>query len=216
MKQEHHNLRADVERIYADLDPTQVACIPLTRGLCALVDKRFELRVNKHRWYANGNQPEHIYAVADVGGHRVSLQRLIRHYAEEGSKLAEVKNVSFHNKCPLDCRLSNLLAKTDRQAMMQNRRRKRTSSSDYKGVKRIKNRIGGFYWSASIHIDEGDVSLGTYDTQEFAAEVYDAAAYTFFGASAHRNFPDTVPSQDALQTVGLRYARFKIKRSMTT
>lgn len=216
MNEKYQSLRAEVEKIHGDLESGQVALIALTRGLCAIVDKQFEQRVNQYRWYANGPTPEHCYAVADVGGRRVSLQRLIRHFSEVGSDLAEVKNVSFQNKCQLDCRLSNLLVRTDRQAMMRNRRRKRTSSSDYKGVKRIKNRSGGFSWSASIHIDDGDVFLGTYVTQEFAAEVYDAASYSFFGASGHRNFPHLVPTQDALQKVVLRYTRFRMKRSTTT
>lgn len=213
MKQEYQNLRAEVETIYKGLDQNQVACIPLTRGLFALVDKRFEMRVNQYRWYANGSRPEHVYAVADVVGQRVSMQRLIRHFEADGSKLSEIKNVSFQNKCPLDCRSSNLLAKTDRQAMMQNRRRKRTSSSDYKGLKRIEKRSGGYNWLASIRTDEGDVGLGTHDDQRFAAEVYDAAAYVFFGASAHLNFPDVLPSHEAFQRAVLQYTKFRLKRS---
>ncbi len=44
------------------------------------------------------------------------------------------------------------------------------------------------------------INLGYYETEEFAAKIYIAAAWILFGASAHYNFPIGTPSSEHRQT----------------
>ena len=44
------------------------------------------------------------------------------------------------------------------------------------------------------------INLGHYETEEYAAKIYDAAAWILFGASAHYNFPIGTPSSEHRQT----------------
>jgi len=202
-------LRRRVASIAGTLDENDFALIPTTRDLFAIVDKKHEEAVCGHRWYAVISRENHVYAVADIGGHRVSLQRLIYLLDDPKLTLEEAKQISFENKCSFDCRKINLIDRVGRKAVMRNRRAKSTSTSKYKGVRKRKSSTGKTYWDAVIKIDRGHLYLGQFDSEVLAATTYDAAAFIFFEGAAFLNFPNERPSPDALETVGLRYARFR-------
>lgn len=204
-------LRETLLEIVATLDKDKIAQIPTTRDLFAVVDRGFEARITQYRWYANVSYPGHVYAVADINGKRVTLQRLVRHLVNEEKPVSEIKQVTFRNKCCLDCRASNLIERSGRQSVMRNRRGKSNSSSAYKGVRKRTMTKGSQKWSATIRIDEGDLFLGTHDDERYAAQVYDAAAFLFFSGSALLNFPEQALNMDAVEVVRDRYARFKVK-----
>ncbi|MCE5974867.1 hypothetical protein LZA78_15365 [Sinirhodobacter sp. WL0062] len=71
---------------------------------------------------------------------------------------------------------------------------------------------GSAYWAVFIAINEGNMFLGGYDDERYAAEVYDAAAFLLFGGSGFLNFPDQPPNMDAVDEVRVRYSRFMAKR----
>lgn len=200
--------------IYLTLNEREVAQIPTTRGLFAIVDVEFAEKVMRHRWYANLTGNGHVYAVADIKGKRVSLQRLIRHYLDESRPVKDIVGVTFKNKCSLDCRASNLVEIDGRQSMMRNRKPKKTSASKYKGLRKRSRSNGSIRWDVGIRIPEGDLYLGSYDNEEHAAIAYDAAAFLFFAGSAKLNFPDSPPSFDALANASARYARLKNKQQI--
>ena len=95
-----------------------------------------------------------------------------------------LKHTTFHNKNPLDCRVANLLKGNDRQAVMRNRRGKRDTESRYKGVRPMSGKYRAFIFDG-----QDNISLGSFDTEQDAAMIYDAAALVVFGASSHFNFP---------------------------
>ncbi len=120
--------------------------VPTTRGLSAIVGRQFAGVVSQYRWFAVRAQPEHIYAVADIGGRRIALLRLVLTLATPGKTVDDLKHVSFKNKISFDCRLSNLEYRVGRQAVMRNRKPKRNTSSQYKGVMRAKRTDDLIYW----------------------------------------------------------------------
>lgn len=55
-------------------------------------------------------------------------------------------------------------------------------------------------------------ALGSFDSEEYAAMVYDAAAWVLFGASAHYNFPVGTPDarQREIATNQIQKKLFKL------
>lgn len=155
-------------------------------------------------------QADDIYAVADIEGKRISLQRLIVSLAHPEKTVKESKHVSFKNKFSFDCRLQNLLEKVGRQSVMRNRKPKRNTSSQYKGVNKKLRTNGAVFWRGQIKGDFGTMSLGSFDDETWAAVVYDAAAFLLFDGSGYYNFPDQPPNPEALEIVRVRIARFHI------
>lgn len=202
-------LRKQVAAIAGTLDKSDFALIPTTRGLFAIVDKRHEQAASGHRWYAVISRENHVYAVADINGRRVSLQRLIYLLDDPALTLEEAKQISFENKCSFDCRKANLIDRLGRKAVMRNRLGKSNSTSKYKGVRKREDARGNPCWDANIKIDQGHLYLGRFDDEVLAAKTYDAAAFLFFAGAAFHNFPDEPPSLDAVENVRLRYARFR-------
>ena len=90
----------------------------------------------------------------------------------------------------------NLLKNTGRQAVMRNRRGKANTSSQYKGVRPTSNGK----WRGEIRDGRSTINLGRYETEKYAAKIYDAAAWILFGASAHYNFPNGTLSCEHRQT----------------
>jgi hypothetical protein len=179
------------------------------------VDRRFEHKANVHRWYAVISRGDHVYAAADIDGHRISLQRYVLKLERPEESYKDLKQVSFVNKLTFDCRLSNLVDRVGRQAVMRNRRPKRNTSSIYKGVIRSVAPDGTITWRAQIKGADGSMSLGRYDDETQAASVYDAAAFLLFEGAALYNFPDRPPDLEALQIAAARIARHRHKRGGT-
>lgn len=197
-----------VETLASTLDPRTDALLATTRGLEAIVDRRFLTTLQGYRWYAVIGRG-HIYAVADIRGHRISLQRFAYLLANPTLTLDEVRHVSFINKISFDCRLANLTDRIGRQAVMRNRRPKRGTSSIYKGVRAITKPDGTVRWQTQIKADFGSMSIGTYSEEQQAAKIYDAAAFLLFGGAAYQNFPEHVPDAETLTQVARHVARRK-------
>lgn len=189
-------------------DPQTDAMIPTTRGLEAIVDRRFLTEMTRFRWYAVIGRG-HIYAVTDIDGRRISLQRLAYQLANPKLTFEDVKHVSFINKISFDCRVDNLTDRIGRQAVMRNRRSKRATSSKYKGVIASLKADGTVIWRTQIKADFGTMAMGRYADEEQAAKVYDAAAFLLFGGSALYNVPGVVPDGDTLAYVARHIARRK-------
>lgn len=202
------SVRLAVASLTYTLDPKNDAIVSTTRGLEAIVDRRFLTEITRYRWYAVIGRG-HIYAVTDISGRRISLQRLAYQLANPGLTFDEVKHVSFINKISFDCRVANLTDRVGRQAVMRNRRPKRETSSKHKGVRAGTKSDGSTIWRTQIKADFGSMSLGSYADEEQAAKVYDAAAFLLFGGSALYNFPRSVPDADTLAAVARHIARRK-------
>lgn len=209
------NTRNKVEIIFSSIGSSEYCLIDTTRDLQAIVDKKFADSVKRFRWYAVISGSDHIYAVADINGKRVSLQRYVLILENPTKTLDEIKGVSFVNKVSFDCRVSNLRDRVGRVRMMRNRKPKRNTSSIYKGVIKYKNKSGSPKWRTQIKADFGTMSIGTYDDEEWAATVYDAAAFLLFDGAGYYNFPETCPNIEAIQIARARINRFKLKKIRT-
>lgn len=205
-------IRGSVNSLIRTLDLGEIAVIPTSRKLIAVIDQKFEMPVQLQRWYAVFSRGDHVYAVADIDGRRISLQRYVLKLEHPERSYDELKHVSFANKQSLDCRLSNLEYRIGRQSVMRNRKPKKGTSSRYKGVIKSSNANGCFKWRTQIKGNLGTMSIGTYDDEQWAATVYDAAAYLIFGGSAYYNFPETCPNVDALEIARVRIERFSLMK----
>ena len=106
-----------------------------------------------------------------------------------GSYGPSVQHSTFINKLSLDCRLGNLLRHTSRQSVMRKRVGKSNTSSAFKGVRKRPQKNAND-WRVQIHDGKKNIHSGQYDSEVYAAKVYDAAAETLFGEAAYLNYPD--------------------------
>lgn len=200
-------MRASIEILAQSLDPETYAMIPTSRGLDAIVDRRFQTQVLSYRWYAILSRGNHLQAAADISGRRVSLQRFILTLADPSLTLEEVKQVSFANKLQFDCRMENISGHVGRTAVMRNRRSKKGTTSIYKGVIKRTSTSGRIRWAASIAVKDRRYNLGYHSSERSAALAYDAAAFLLFENNALYNLPDCCPDPKSLAIVKERIAR---------
>lgn len=203
--------RAEIHALIQSLAPASIALVATSRDLVAIVDKRFDWQVRAHRWYAVISRGDHIHAVADIDGRRISLQRYVMKLQYPDRSYDDLKQISFENKITFDCRVSNLEHLVGRQAVMRNRRSKRNTSSQYKGVIKALGPDGSPRWRTQIMADHGSMGIGVYEDEAWAATVYDAAAYLLFEGAALYNFPGRSPDQEALLIAATKIARYRAK-----
>ena len=77
---------------------------------------------------------------------------------------------------------SNLRLCSRSENMRNQVKRRRATSSRFKGVSRA-----GHRWCAQLEIDGKHIRLGSHDTEEQAAAAYNAGAVLYFGSFAHVN-----------------------------
>jgi len=186
-------LRHKIHHIIETMDQEKYGFLVLTKGYRAIVDQKFYENIQPYRWHAvvSPNQAGSVYArttqIKRDGV--VTLHNYVLSLYLHGKYDPSVKHVTFNNKLTLDCRLVNLLKNTGRQAVMRHRLGKSKTTSEFKGVRKRPQK-NAKDWRVQIHDGEKTIHLGQYDSEVYAAKVYDAAAETLFGASAYLNFPD--------------------------
>jgi len=153
--------------------------IPLTQGFVALVDDEDYAVCSAMNWSIRPNNYGTIYAMHWIGteeASHISLHNFIMKpkYGEE---------VDHIDRNGLNCQRSNMRLATRSQNMAN--RSSPGSSSGYRGV--YANRVGT--WIAQIRHNGQLYNLGTYDTPEEAARVWDEAAKEKHGEFATLNFP---------------------------
>ena len=129
----------------------------------------------------SGGPKGYPYARADRGKLQILVHRLIAGAGPEDI-------VDHFNQNTLDNRTANLRI-TDRQGNAANRgadRRRLGTSSRHKGVVRKEKKMGT-RWMAYIHVNGKTNYLGTYDTEDEAAQVYNQAALAAWGEMARLN-----------------------------
>lgn len=160
--------------------------LPLNRGKFAQVPDDAYDRViqagEEYRWYVRKHRNT-FYA-----------QRSIPHPNKPGKMTAQslhqfllpgVKQIDHADGDGLNNQWDNLRPATDTQNSA-NRKKLTNTTSRFKGVcwhKGIRS------WIAQIKIHQYHLHLGSYESEEDAAHVYDYAAKIYFGEFARVNFP---------------------------
>jgi hypothetical protein len=122
-------------------------------------------------------------------GFRVETIYLHKYIAEHFlSKPVSPKKlfVSYINRNPLDCRLKNLAWRT--MSELRREQKRTANKTGYRGVI-----AENFKYRAVIHADGIRYDLGTYDSADEAAFVYNKKSLELFGATGSLNkIPDEI------------------------
>ncbi|AWN50369.1 AP2 domain-containing protein [Methylobacterium sp. 17Sr1-1] len=159
-----------------------VAYVPLTRGMVAIIDAEDAERVGRRSWhYANPGNRANGYAYTQHTDPETGAKRKIAlHRFVMGEPRGDIDH-RFGNT--LDCRKGMLRRATHRQNM-HNQGVAKNNTSGFKGVFWVTS-INRF--RAKIVVDNQTVYLGTYATAEEGARAYDVAARILFKRFARTN-----------------------------
>lgn len=147
----------------------------LNQNLYALVDNEDYQWLKKYTWYSH-NQG---YITTAINNKTLLIHRLIM-------KPKDGLIVDHINQNKLDNRKSNLRIGTQSQNLA-NQKKKRGTSSIYKGVSFDKSRDK---WQSKIRIAKKMISLGRFKEERHAAMAYDIWAKDYYGEFARLNFKE--------------------------
>ncbi len=95
---------------------------------------------------------------------------------------------------------------------MRNRKGKRNSSSQYKGVRQTPQNKALGNWRVEIYDpDIGRIYLGAYKSELYAAKIYDAAMAILFGEDGFRNLREQDIHREHYQEANARIEWFKYR-----
>lgn len=168
--------------------------IPVNTGFEALIDDEDFDWASRFRWWARRDGSRRVYAAAAlprVPGEKRTCIYLHRLIMREPAGAF----VDHINGDTLDNRRVNLRI-ASHQNNVRNRRNRKPTRTGYKGVwPNVANGRKTGRFTAIIRVSpKKRIHLGSYDTPEEAAKVYDAAATAYFGAFANLNFQ--LPQED--------------------
>jgi hypothetical protein len=138
-----------------------------------IVDKEDEYLLSLYNWCNDG----YNYFTARDGEKILRLHRLIMK-AKDGQILDHI------NRNKLDCRKENLRFCNKSQNGANSGKKRRKTSSKYKGVCWHKKANA---WVANIVVNYGQIYLGLFQNEIDAAIAYNNAALKHFGEFAHLN-----------------------------
>lgn len=160
-----------------------MATIPLTLGEQTLIDDEDLALVSGYKWSLRRDPRGNFYARAAVPGTgRQGKRTVLMHRVILGAKPGE--QVDHRNGDGLDNRRSNLRLCAHRQNQFNQRKQRRWTSSQFKGVTLDKKRS---QWAARIKANGSNIWLGRHDNELDAARAYNSAAMELFGEFANLN-----------------------------
>lgn len=151
--------------------------IELSKGKYAIVDDEDYDMLSAYSWYTHSDSRNKEYAATRILGDLTYMHRLILDAKDD-------KKIDHINGDGLDNRKKNLRS-TSSLENSRNKSKSKGTSSRYKGVTKVKNG-----WKAHISINNKDIHIGYFKTEEDAARAYDERAIEEFGEHAKLNFSD--------------------------
>lgn len=160
--------------------------IKLTRGHIAIVDDEDFEYLSKFKWQAIPKGGDRVYARRSKRiGSRSEGKQLSFYMHREVTNAKKGEYVDHINHNTLDNTRNNLRKCTNAQNSKNNRgQTSQRIHSKYKGVKK---NLNSTTYSARITVDGKSIYLGSYKTQEEAAESYNKAAVEFHGEYCYLN-----------------------------
>lgn len=160
--------------------------IPLTQGRFTLVDDADHEQLNQRKWYAYQDR-NMWYARHNSQPYENKRLSILMHRVILGLRHGDGKQVDHIDGDGLNNQRSNLRICTNTQNQ-HNRRQRVTGRSKYKGVvwhKQSKR------WVAQIRYHPNNIHIGSFDTEEEAAEAYNEKAKELRGEYAFLNDLET-------------------------
>lgn len=143
--------------------------IPLTKGLFAIVDREDAEMLSNFKWFSSKSK-NHIYALCCLSGDtKVQMHRMIMN-CPDGYVIDHINGNS------LDNRKANLRICTHAENCRN--QKKMAGSKTKKGVSYHK---GNKRWRARIGVNQKQISLGCFDSEELAHAAYEAASKNIHG-----------------------------------
>jgi hypothetical protein len=183
------NFRLRVFRVDPPAPPDDtVRYIPLTRGLCTLVDAADYEWLSQYKWYAGKpTRAGKTYARRNLpGGGEMLMHRMIMQPPKD-------KVVDHLNGNSLDNRRCNLYVCTQTENI-QNSRPRCDATSRFRGVYPRDGK-----WYGRITHKGQRYNLGTFDDEIEAAKARDRKARELYGEHAWRNIPPEEPEAEGQQ-----------------
>ena len=157
-----------------------IRLIPLTRGLCTIVDASDYEWLSQWRWVAREKRLGLIYAYRNPYRRSGETGSFAMHRVILGLSKNDRLDVDHINRNPLDNRRANLRTCTHQQNTW-NQPARRSNKSGHKGV--YLHKASGL-WHSRLMINGKSISLGYYHTPEEAHEAYRKNALLHFGEYA--------------------------------
>lgn len=186
--------------------------IYLGEGKWTILEQADYYRLKHYKWVVHGGG-HNLYAVRLKFVEPYKTIMLSMH--REIMNANDDRLVDHRNCDSLDNRKSNLRFAT-RAENMQNRRKRKNTSSRYMGVCFCKQ-TGK--WTSIIVYNKKSIWLGRFDSEIEAAKAYDEAAKKYYGEFARLNFPEKEESRALFARIGRlirQRAAFSVQRTEKT
>ena len=145
-------------------------------------DLKYKSEIEKYKWYLFHNNYVATTWVDENNQHHIIMlhQAIIQ---MSGQVVPDRYEIDHEDRKPLNNLEENLRICTESQNQ-HNRIKQINNTSGYKGVCWIKQKK---LWKAQICIDKQQINLGTFDSKEKAAKVYNDAALKYHSEFAQLN-----------------------------
>ncbi len=154
-----------------------VVCVPLTKGMRAIVDIEDAPLVEGKLWHVSGGRRHYANTYGPNQEH-IALHRLIMGFPDS--------HIDHVNGNTMDNRRANLrlASPTQNNANRPKHPRLGGAASEFKGVSKHRGK-----WMARLVSERKEHYLGVFNCPSDAARAYDEAATRIFGGFAVLNFP---------------------------